>query len=158
MKVTMQDQIYGAVLRKFVRHGGLLSVDEVGDKAGHFLVNGFRYVLVKFSTGDGLLWRFTFRPEDVATLVDDHYRAGVLGGSFLCLVCGTDSICSLSIDEWSAVLNPHGRSIHQTIRISRAAGCQLEVSGTQGKLPYKIPASRFPSIILGGATTSRLAA
>lgn len=157
MKLSKRDQLYGAVLRKLAQHG-TYAVREVGDKAGHFRINDYTYLLIKYATSSGSSWRFTFRPEDIKVLVADHNRSGLFGGSYICLICGTDVICSLAPDEWAALLDLADTASQQTIRVSRAAGCQLEVSGTFGLLPSKIAATRFPAIVLGRNMATRLAA
>lgn len=157
MQISKRDQLYGAVLRKLARHGTLHTVREVGDKAGHFRLNDGTYLLMKYSTNAGSPWRFTFRPEDIETLLADYKRAGLFGGSFICLICGIDVICPLAADEWSKVLDLNNPTVQQTICVSRVSGCQLEVTGTGGGLDRKIPAARFPAVIFTEERTTRVA-
>lgn len=92
-------------------------------------------------------WNLTFSVQDVDSLVADHRTAGLLGGSFVCIVCGTDSICTLCIDEWSSLLDLTSR-ISQSVSVTRTNGSQLNVSASHRQFQSRIPAGRFPSIIL----------
>lgn len=145
--ITERDKFYGVVLRHLTRHEELSNVREVGDKAGHFCLNDNAFLLVKYSSSDTAPWRFTFRPDDIRTLIDDQNEGGLFGGSYVCLVCGFKSLFALREDEWSTLLDLGGRSRQQTLSVRKDLRSSFEVRGTSGQLGHKIPASRFPSLV-----------
>lgn len=146
--ITERDKYYGVVLRHLTKSGHRVSgLREVGDKAGHFHINEEAFLLVKYSSRDRSPWRFSFHPSDFPVLVEGYHQSGLFGGSYVCLVCGFDSVCLLHEDEWSALLNLNDTGRQQTITVCRGAGRSFSVSGTAGKLDYKVPVSRFPSLL-----------
>jgi len=145
--ITERDKFYGVVLRHLTRHDGLSKVREVGDKAGHFCLNDDAFLLVKYSSSESAPWRFTFRPDDIHTLIKDQNQGGLFGGSYICLVCGFESLCALREDEWSALLDLDVVEGQQTISVHRSPRSLFEVKATCGNLDHKIPASRFPSLV-----------
>jgi len=145
--ISERDKYYGIVLRHLTRHDGLFNIQEVGDKAGHFCLNENAFLLVKYSSADSSPWRFTFRPDDIRTLIDDQNEGRLFGGSYVCLVCGFKSLCALREDEWSTLLDLGARSRQQTVSVRKNRRSSFEVKGASGSLDHKIPASRFPSLV-----------
>jgi len=145
--ITQRDKFYGVVLRHLTRHNGSFKVREVGDKAGHFCLNDDAFLLVKYSSSENSPWRFTFCPGDVHTLVEGQNHGGLFGGSYVCLVCGFESLCALREDEWSTLLELNTTKGQQTISVQRSPRSLFEVKETCGNLNRKIPASRFPSLV-----------
>ncbi|NBB75111.1 MAG: hypothetical protein GVY35_15790 [Bacteroidetes bacterium] len=143
--ISARDQIYGAVLRQIVKEGGA-RLAEVSDCAGRFRLNGSTSLLVKYATNSSSPWYFSFHPEHIKILRRDLNEHGGLF-SIVCLVCGSDSICALRHDEWSSVLDLNAQNSQQTITLRRAKRCSFSVSGPVGMLDYKVPASRFPTIL-----------
>lgn len=146
--ITARDQFEGVVLRRLIKHDDPPRIVEVGDKSGHFQLNESTFLLVKYSSSDRSPWRFTFRPKDVQTLIDDRSKTDLFGGAYICLVCGLNTICPLSSDEWSTVLDLTESSAQQTVTVRRRPGTQFEVKGSGGKLDHKVPATQFPSPVL----------
>ena len=146
LMITERDKYYGVVLRQLTKSGHRVSdLREVGDKAGHFHINEEAFLLVKYSSKDQSPWRFCFHPSDFPVLLESHHRGGLFGGSYVCLVCGFDSICLLHEDDWSVLLSMSCTDRQQTIMVRRDAGRSFIVSGTAGRLDYKVSLSRFPS-------------
>ena len=147
--IAIRDQFEGVVLRRLLKHDDPPRITEVGDKSGHFQLDDSTFLLIKYSSSNQSPWRFTFRSEDVATLIEDRNRTNLFGGSYICLVCGLRTICSLGTDEWSMVLDLHKTKEQQTITVRRRPGTQFTVTGTADDLDHKVPATKFPSPILG---------
>lgn len=145
--ITERDKFYGVVLRHLTRHERLSKVQEVGDKAGHFCLNDDAFLLVKYSSSNSSPWRFTFRPDDIRILIDDLNQGGLFGDSFVCLVCGFESLCALREEEWSTLLDLSETSGQQSISVHRSPGSLFELKGSSEDLDHKIPASRFPSLV-----------
>ena len=147
--IAIRDQFEGVVLRRLLKHDDPPRIVEIGDKLGHFQLDDSTFLLIKYSSSDQSPWRFTFRSEDVATLIDDRNRTDLFGGIYICLVCGLRTICSLETDEWSRVLDLQKTQKQQTITVRRKPGAQFTVTGTAGDLDHKVPATKFPSPVLG---------
>lgn len=142
--LPQKDQRFGPLLCGLVKHGPV-KIGKASDKAGHLRVGG-RSLLAKYATGAASAWRFTFRPEDVRTLVDDRTSAGFF--SYLCLICGVDSICVLQNDEVFQLLSADDPQKSQTIQVRRFTGCSMRVSGSEGQLDRTVPTNRFPSSLI----------
>ena len=146
---AVRDQFEGVVLRRLIKHDNPPRITEVGDKPGHFRLDDSTFLLVRYSSSEQSPWRFTFRPEDIGTLIEDRNKADLFGGSHVCLVCGLSTICPLDSDEWSVVLDLDAVDGQQTITVRRKPGTQFKVRGSGGKLAHKVPATQFPSPVLG---------
>lgn len=144
--ISVRDQYEGAVLRHLARHSQYEKVIDLKDRHGHFRLNEKSYLLVKYSSSSVSPWRFTLRPDDLRTLVRDQNRAGLFGGSYVCLICGSRKVCVLNIDELGRILDLDGDSA-QTIVVRHRPRSSLSVSGSDGRLKRKIPASRFPTLL-----------
>lgn len=145
--ITTRDPYEGIVLRHLIKHDDPVRVTEIGDKLGHFCLNDDAFLLVKYSSRDRSPWRFTFRPDDIRTLIHDQNQGGLFGGSYVCLVCGLESLCALREEEWSTLLDLTMTEGQQTITVRRDPQSSFEVAGSSGKLDRKVPASRFPGLI-----------
>lgn len=144
--INARDPYDGIVLRSLAKYGEPFQVADLGDKAGHFCLNEDAFLLVKYASRNQSPWRFTFRPDDIKTLVNDHNEGGLFGGSYVCLVCGYNSLCALQEAEWSSLLD-FNTSGQQTVVVRRDPRSSFEVTGSSGALDRQIPASRFPSLI-----------
>lgn len=145
--INNRDPYDGIVLRSLAKYGEPFQIADIGDKAGHFCLNEDAFLLVKYASRNRSPWRFTFRPGDIETLVDDHSQGGLFGGSYVCLTCGFESLCALREEEWSALLDLSETDTQQTIVVRKRPGTSFEVTSSAGNLDRKIPASRFPGLI-----------
>jgi len=144
--INTRDPYDGIVLRRLAKYGEPFEVAEIGDKAGHYCLNEGAFLLVKYASRNRSPWQFTFRPDDIDTLVNDQKEGGLFGGSYVCLVCGYNSLCALEEAEWSSLFD-FDVTGQQTVVVRRDPRSSFEVTGSLGKLDRKIPASRFPSLI-----------
>jgi hypothetical protein len=122
-------------------------MEDLRDEAGHFCVDvpdRQPFLLVKCATHNPSPWRFTFQPDDIETLVQDHNRGGLFGGSYVCLNCSFDSLGVFQDEEWSTLFDLGGSENQQTITLRRTPGTSFTVTGSAGRLTRTIPASRFP--------------
>jgi len=145
--ITTRDPYDGVVLRHLIKHDAPIQVAEIRDKPGHFCLNEDAFLLVKYSSRNCSPWRFTFRPDDVRTLVRDQNQGGLFGGSYVCLVCGLESLCALQEEEWSSLLDLSVADKQQTVAVRRDPRSSFEVTGSSGRLDRSIPASRFPGLV-----------
>lgn len=145
--INNRDPYDGIVLRSLAKYGEPFQIADLGDKAGHFCLNEDAFLLVKYASRNRSPWQFTFRPDDIETLVNDHNRGGLFGGSYVCLVCGYNSLCALQEGEWSVLLDLNEVENQQTICVRRSPRSSFEVTGFAGSLSRKVSASRFPALI-----------
>jgi hypothetical protein len=141
LMTTRQDQFHGIPLARLIRRQA--PVRPASGKRGHFCIGSEKYLLVKYRTHVYSPWRFTLRPNDIATLLRDQHRDGLFGGGFISLVCGPFTFCTLAPGEWGAVLDLERGDIQQSITVRRVGEGGLAVSGSGGRLSPTIPASRL---------------
>ena len=134
---------FGLLLHGLVKNGPV-EIGKPSEKAGHLCIDE-RRLLAKYDSSTSSPWSFTFRPQDIRTLVEDYSSAGLFG-NYVCLICGSDSICVLRSDEVFQLLSTEDPQQSQTIRVRKSKGCCLRVSGSEGQLEPAIAANRFPDI------------
>jgi hypothetical protein len=115
-------------------------------KGNHcYLVNNKCCIYLKHSTKRLSPWPFTFLPDHLTEIADIQNRARPL---FIILICGDDGICCLNYQEVTQLIMVGNLAQAKAIRVSRSTREKYSVSGTDGKLPYKIGNSDFPQKVL----------
>ena len=115
-------------------------------KGNHcYLVNKKSCIYLKHSTKRLSPWHFTFLPEHLSEITDIHNSTGAL---FVALICNDDGICCLDYQEVSQLIMVGNMDQTKSIRVSRSTRQKYAVSGTDGKLSYKIANSDFPQKVL----------
>lgn len=115
-------------------------------KANHcYLVNSKSCIYLKHSTKRLSPWHFTFLPEHLSEIVEIHNNTKAL---FVVLICNDDGICCLNYQEVAQLIMVGNMGQTKWIRISRSTREKYTVSGTDGKLAYKIGNSDFPQKVL----------
>lgn len=143
MKSQKQDIYHGIALAQMVHHGPFQGLKRNENRGvGHLIVNGDRYVLVKYRTG-GQPWQFTFKPDHLDWL-DKDAEAGRRG--FVVLVCDDETICGLSLEQTSGVID-FTSNTQQTIRVEHPDNGSMRVTGSTGKLSRTVPHNAFPDLI-----------
>ncbi|WP_131111188.1 hypothetical protein [Sulfuricystis thermophila] len=140
MKIQEQDRFHGAALTQIVEHNSFKALNRASTKYGHYLVNTNRHVFTKYSKSTRSPWSFTFQPHDLqsiqAEISADH-------PVFVCLVCGTTTVCALTKDELVALIDLHATHA-QWVRVEVPSGGSCHVSGSLGKLKRTVPHNSFP--------------
>ncbi len=142
MKIVQKHLANGAALSQLVDHEAFKSLGRLDATKGHYLVNGDRRILVKTTKEATQPWRFGLKPEDLKVLRDDIASKQK---TFLCLICGTTSICVLDQADLDTVLdvNADGK---QGLKVeSPVAG--MRVRGPKGPLKKGIGHNVFPAKI-----------
>jgi hypothetical protein len=138
MAIKKQEFYEGAALHLLARAGNVRSIQY---DAPFFLLNGHLLVLLKHCTRARSPWGFTFTADEQSIL---DYRASefeiVLG-----LVCGADGVAAFSYDAYLKVASLRRSAIH--IACYRRHGEYYEVAGPDGKLPSKVPPSKWQTIL-----------
>jgi hypothetical protein len=140
MKIQEQDRFHGAALTQIVEHDSFKALNRASTKYGHYLVNADRHVFVKYSKSTRSPWSFTFQSHDFQS-IQAEVSAGHL--VFVCLVCGTVTVCALSKDELVALIDLHASNA-QWVRVEVPPGGSCHVSGSLGKLKRTVPHNSFP--------------
>jgi len=127
----------GAALALLLEDSRCETISRLG-KGGYIAHNTF--FQVRFTTKARSPWNFTITEADIERFHGSFEKAS---RSLLVLVCGGDGICVLTWDEVIHLLED--RSGWVTAR--RKHRTQYEVRGADGRLDYKVPLNRWPSII-----------
>lgn len=140
MKIQEQDIYHGVALSQIVRHESFKALNSGSEKHGHYQINKGVHVLIKYRTNDGDAWNFTFKPNEISAIKKIAKKGDAV---FLCLVCGSSTVCALSYDEIQVLLIPNTDE-QQSINVESPFNASLRVRGTKGALPHTIPHNAFP--------------
>jgi hypothetical protein len=140
MQIQEKDIFHGAALTQVVEHKSFKALNRATTKYGHYLINSDRALFVKYRKPNKSPWQHTFSEDDVAAIVAEIKKGQLV---FLCLVCGTTTVCALDSTEIQSVLDLQA-DVQQWIRVEIPKGGSCHVSGTKGKLKRAIPHSSFP--------------
>lgn len=110
-----------------------------------YLINKKSGIYLKHSTKRISPWQFTFLPDHLNEIVALSRNIKNL---FLVLICNDNGICCLDFEETAQLIMLGNMDQTKSIRVSRAAREKYAVSGTDGKLKYKIGNSDFPWKVL----------
>jgi hypothetical protein len=122
MKVQEEDLYHGAALTQVVEHPSFKALNKADDKYGHYLVNHDRRILAKYTKRRASPWQFTFSADDMLAVEKDLKAKG--SRTFVCLVCGDETVCLLDEKEISEVLDV-SRFAGQWIRVDAPRGCSM---------------------------------
>lgn len=110
-----------------------------------YLVNKKSCIYLKHSTKRLSPWQFTFLPEHLTEIAEIQNDTKSL---FVILICNDDGICCLDYQEVTQLIMVGNMYQTKSIRVSRSTREKYAVSGTDGKLAYKIGNSDFPQKVL----------
>jgi hypothetical protein len=111
-----------------------------------YLVNKKSGIYLKQSTKRISPWQFTFLSDHLNEIVSIERETKAL---FLVLICNNNGICCLDYQEIAQLILVGNMDQTKSIRVSRSTHEKYAVSGTDGKLKYKIGNSDFPRKVLG---------
>lgn len=143
MKIQELDIFHGAALAQIVKHNSFKALNRASTGYGHYKVNSDRHIFIKYSKSNNTPWRFVFQLHDLnsiqsATSSGDHV--------FLCLVCGKVTICALTQDEFSEIID-FNKYHTQSLSVHIPDGGSCHVSGALGNLKHTIRHNSFPDKI-----------
>lgn len=141
MKIQEKDWFHGSALTQICEHDSFTALNKATEKIGHYQVNHDKRVLIKYRSTEDMPWRFTFSPEDVESINDDIEADQ---NSFLCLVCGYDTICVLSSDQIEEVLDLESDE-SQWVSVQYPQGGSMRVRGSYGDIDNTIRHNAFPN-------------
>lgn len=129
---------HGAVLAELVhRHPKGLCIDELIEEGrlSSYVLDGSIGLQVKHSTQKLYPWQFTFTKSNLVELLALRQRYKSV---FVVLVCHTDGMVCLTIEEATAILAA-GETDQAWIRVERRKGEWYAVWGGGAELPNKKP-------------------
>jgi hypothetical protein len=135
-------QFHGILLTRIVH----ASTDSVSirlfaiDSNSSYVINDTIGLYVKYCAKRMSPWRFSFSTKHHNEIEALHKHCLK---SFIVLICNNDGIACLCYDEFRQVidLNHHGT---ESIRVARPPRSMYSISGTDGKVRFKIGDSDFP--------------
>jgi len=131
---------HGSALVRLIRDRRTHSIQLY--KGNHcYLVNSKSCIYLKHSTKRLSPWQFTFLPQHLIEIEHIHTTTKSL---FALLICNDDGICCLDYKEVSQLVMVGNMDQAKSIAVSRSTRQKYSVSGTDGKLIYKIGNSDFP--------------
>jgi hypothetical protein len=140
MQIQEKDIFHGAALTQVVEHKSFKALNRATTKYGHYLINTDRALFVKYRKPNKSPWQHTFSEDDVAAIATEIEKNNAV---FLCLVCGTTTVCALNSNEIQTVLDLDADG-QQWIRVEIPKGGSCHVSGSNGKLKRTIPHRSVP--------------
>ncbi|MFC3040785.1 hypothetical protein ACFOGI_11050 [Virgibacillus xinjiangensis] len=143
MKITTQDLYHGAVLTQITEHDSFKALNKVDELYGHYLINHDTRLFVKYLTKNASPWNFRFHPSELQSIQNDLNSSARV---FICLVCGDETVCCLSEEEFSPLIDLADIN-GQSIIVEVPRGGSMHVKGSQGKLPRTIRHRAFPDKI-----------
>lgn len=105
-----------------------------------YVLNGSIGVYVKHCNKRLTPWGFSFQPEHLQQM---QSMRDALGALFVVLVCNDDGIVCLSYDEITQILDDQAENT-KSVRVKRRPRHMYSVSGSDGKLEFKVGAVDFP--------------
>ncbi len=145
MKIQDQDIYHGSALTQIVQHDSFKALNRASSKYGHYLINKDQHVFVKYRTNKRSPWSFTLQPDELEAIAAEIKSKKIV---FLCVVCGTSTVCALSQEEIDSVIDVQSSS-PQWVKVSVPKGGSCHVSGSTGKLSKVVPHNSFPEKIFG---------
>lgn len=141
MKIQEKHQFHGAALTQIVEHESFKALNRASNKYGHYRVNADRHTFVKYRKAPHSPWSFTFQPDELKAI-----QAQLKNKVFLCLVCGTSTVCALTVKEFTELIDLKSSSA-QWVRVEVSPGCSCHVFGSSGKLQRAVSHNSFPGIV-----------
>lgn len=139
MKINDTHQYHGAALAQIVQDDAFTALNRASDQYGHYQINHDRRVLIKTAKNNGEKWSFTFTQDHLAVLRNDINTDSDV---FACLVCGTTTICLLTVDDLQEVIDLNGTS--QTIHVRYPPKKSMRVWGSKDELSHVVYHKAFP--------------
>lgn len=146
------DRYHGVVLRQILIAAGRRVSIGVADLAGRvdaFCLEGAAFQ-IKHSSKRLSPWQFTYMAENLNELIALQQMFHPV---WVMLVCGTDGVVGLSIDELMSIVQV-GDSGAASLRVARSRNSMYRVSGSQGELPRakRRGVQSFLAEVLGSVT------
>lgn len=140
------EQYHGVVFARILHASTVPITVSIYPSKGNssYVIDGSTGLYIKHSTKRISPWRYTFskvHQDEIRQMYEQ------LGEVFTALVCRDDGIVVLNFDELKSILNDkHGAS--EWVSVTRRRRRQYSVSGSDGKLGFKVSLRSCPDKIL----------
>jgi hypothetical protein len=138
-----KDFMHGAALVAIADSEHFTALNKSGVKYGHYVINQHRHIFIKYTTGDGPDFWFTFTPDDKSQLAETALHGQV----YAVFVCGGEVVTGLTLDELRKLVDLH-KPQAESVKVTAEPHKQLRFAGPQGELDHQIARSAFPQRIL----------
>jgi hypothetical protein len=130
--LNQSDFFHGVLLSKLLDHGELNVRKHQYFSA--YIINNKAYY-IKYSSNRISPWSFSFSETHIRELVDLSNQFKEI---FVALICNEDGICCLNFQEFKTVIAVENMNFPKWIKATRQKREKYSVSGSDGKLKYKI--------------------
>lgn len=132
---------HGVVFSRLTHKFGQIKINSLvnGDNSS-YVINDSIALYIKFSRKRLTPWQFTFSDEHFNSIIT---LSNQFSKVYIVFVCNDDGICCISLEEFLFNIVNIEENSTKSILISRAKNEQYGVSGTDGKLKYKISDSNI---------------
>ena len=127
---------HGAAIVRLLENNKCESLKKIKNLG--YLANGEIFILLKYRTNSRSPWNFTFDSEDIERCIkfSEMHRKVIVG-----LICGSDGVCSLDLDEVKFLLGSEAG----WIRAARKHKESYKVTGSKGELFRKVSQKNWAS-------------
>lgn len=139
------DFFHGAILLKIVNDTAS-QLKKYQNNNSSYIINDQIGIYCKYSQKRISPWVFSFSQVHVDEI--KRFQSDI-GNLFIVLLCNDNGICCLNFQEFCTILSIESKNFPKWIKTSRLKGEKYSVSGSDGKLKYKIGNSDFPHKIYG---------
>ena len=145
MAIDVFELYHGAALTKLLNFGEKITIKTFPSNSNAtFTLNEKVGIYIKYSRKRMTPWIFTFKKlhqEELRTISELHKK------TYLVLVCGVDGITCIEYEKLKKILNEQFGEA-EWIRVHRYRREQYQLTGSDGKLNYKMSKKKFPSEII----------
>lgn len=137
------DLFHGAVLANIVTDRNV-AILKYNKNQSSYVINNSIVLYIKYSQKRISPWSFSFskeHAEDISNLSKEFKQI------FIILVCNIDGIACLKLEEFKKLISIESDIFLKWIKVSRLKNEKYSISGSDGKLNYKIGNSDFPDKI-----------
>jgi len=137
------DLFHGAVLANLVTDRNL-TILKYNKNQSSYIINGSIILYIKYSQKRISPWSFSFSKEhveDISNLSKEFKQI------FIILVCNVDGIVCLKLEELKKLISIENKIFPKWVKSARLKNEKYSISGSDGKLNYKIGNNDFPNKI-----------
>lgn len=137
------DFFHGAVFSRIIDNSPTC-VEKYSGNNSSYVINNKTSIYIKYSQKRISPWTFSFAKTHIEEI--NKVKNG-LENIFIVLVCNDNGICCLNYQEFCTVISVESNYFPKWIKARRQKGEKYAVTGSDGKLTYKIGDSDFPQKI-----------
>jgi len=119
-------------------------IEKYGGNNSSYIINNKTSIYIKYSRERISPWIFSFAKTHIEEI--NKVKNG-FENIFIVLVCNDNGICCLNYQEFCTVISVESNDFPKWIKARRQKGEKYAVTGSDGKLTYKIGDSDFPQKI-----------